>query len=199
MNDTTKAVIRQALIEYLDQRAPDVLSMDGTPNRSTAALSLHRYVQRRYGNHSDKFQATQYDRLVENVMAAKAELDRIVRVPGTIKVVYNGCFGGFGLSDEAQLRLAEIKGITLYPEKLYPTLPHNTDYVYYIDPPTQAERRELPINREDPDLVRVVEELGERANGRCARLYIAEIPDDVDWEVDEYDGNETIHEVHRTW
>ena len=26
-----------------------------------------------------------------------------------------------------------------------------------------------------------------------------EIPDDVEWEIDDYDGIETIHEVHRSW
>jgi len=30
-------------------------------------------------------------------------------------------------------------------------------------------------------------------------LKIIEIPEDVDWEVDEYDGLETIHEKHRSW
>ena len=55
------------------------------------------------------------------------------------------------------------------------------------------------IKRDDPKLIQVVEELGEKANGPCAELSIVEIPDGVKWEIDEYDGNETIHEVHRSW
>lgn len=55
------------------------------------------------------------------------------------------------------------------------------------------------IPRDDSALVQVVEEMGEAANGRCAKLEIVEIPDDVDWEIAEYDGNEHIAEKHRTW
>lgn len=56
-----------------------------------------------------------------------------------------------------------------------------------------------PDDRADPDLVAVVEELGERANGLCAELSIVEIPDDVEWEIEEYDGNEWVSEKHRSW
>lgn len=53
--------------------------------------------------------------------------------------------------------------------------------------------------RNHPLVVRVVEELGEAANGPCAELEVVEIPDDIDWHIDEYDGQETVHENHRTW
>ena len=56
-----------------------------------------------------------------------------------------------------------------------------------------------PENRADPLLVQVVEELGIEADGLCADLEIVEIPDGIDWEVEEYDGMETIAEKHRTW
>lgn len=55
------------------------------------------------------------------------------------------------------------------------------------------------IDRTDPILIRVIEELGEKADGDCAELKIVEIPDGVDYEIDEYDGIETIHEKHRSW
>lgn len=55
------------------------------------------------------------------------------------------------------------------------------------------------FERNDPLLIRAVEELGDEANGECAKLTIVEIPDDVDWEIDEYDGLEHIAEKHRTW
>lgn len=57
--------------------------------------------------------------------------------------------------------------------------------------------RDFP--RDDVHLIQVVEELGEKANGRCAYLKIVEIPDDVEWEIEEYDGNEWIAEKHQTW
>jgi hypothetical protein len=53
--------------------------------------------------------------------------------------------------------------------------------------------------RNDKDLVEVVEKLGELANGHCAELKIVEIPDGVEYDIDEYDGMETIHEKHRSW
>lgn len=55
------------------------------------------------------------------------------------------------------------------------------------------------IARDDAELVRVVEELGEAASGQCARLSIVEIPADAAWEISEYDGYEHVAEVHRTW
>ncbi len=57
--------------------------------------------------------------------------------------------------------------------------------------------RDIP--RDDPELVRVVEEMGEKANGRCANLKVVEIPADVEWEIDEYDGYESIDEKHSSW
>ena len=56
-----------------------------------------------------------------------------------------------------------------------------------------------PSPRHDADLVRVVEELGDTANGRCAELKVVEVPDGVEYEIDEYDGAERVAERHRTW
>ena len=88
-------------------------------------------------------------------------------------IVINSCYGGFGLSDKALV--------------LYNTLA-NTELEYYSD-----------IERNDPILVHVVETLGNEANGRFAKLCIVEIPDDVNWEISEYDGSESVEEVHRSW
>jgi len=92
------------------------------------------------------------------------------------KIVINRCYGGFGLSDLAMRRYAEIKKI----EDLA------TIHIYDID-------------RADPALVQVVEELGEEAMGSYADLKIVEIPEDVDWYIHEYDGMEHVAERHRTW
>lgn len=54
-------------------------------------------------------------------------------------------------------------------------------------------------DRSNPNLVKVVEELGEKANGRYADLIVVEIPDGIEYEIDEYDGQETIREKHRSW
>lgn len=55
------------------------------------------------------------------------------------------------------------------------------------------------VERDDEQLVSIVEELQEKANGPYARLKVVEIPEDVDWEIQEYDGVEWIAEKHRTW
>ena len=58
---------------------------------------------------------------------------------------------------------------------------------------------EHEIERNDPVLVQVVEELGEKSSGRHAELKVVEIPDDVKWKIEEYDGVEWVAEQHRTW
>lgn len=55
------------------------------------------------------------------------------------------------------------------------------------------------IERNDPILVEIVEALGEMANGGYAELEVVEIPDDVEWEISDYDGVETVEEKHRSW
>jgi len=56
------------------------------------------------------------------------------------------------------------------------------------------------IARNDPALVQVVEKLGsEKASGKRATLWIVEIPDGVEWEVNDYDGLEWVSEKHRRW
>ena len=37
------------------------------------------------------------------------------------------------------------------------------------------------------------------ADGDHAQLRIVDIPDDVNWYIDDYDGIETVREHHRTW
>jgi hypothetical protein len=134
------------------------------------------------------------------------------------QVVINTCYGGFGLSPEAYFLYAELKGITLYPEVTNSLLT-----TYFIVPPeqqvnmdnwvtlSQEERIKLnaqykfqvlydrEIARDDPTLIKTVRELKEKANGRFAKLEIIEIPDNVKWHIEEYDGIEWIAEDHRTW
>ena len=112
-----------------------------------------------------------------------------------MKVVINSDYGGFSLSDEAIEAYAERKGITLRKEE------RNSDSVlssdYYLDNDEWFNCREIPRN--DPTLVAVVEKLGVKADGFCATLKVVEIPEDVDWDIGEYDGNEWVAEKHRTW
>jgi hypothetical protein len=69
---------------------------------------------------------------------------------------------------------------------------HNTKY-------SEQVFHERDIARDDPYLVKVVEELGEAANGKYADLKVVEVPGDVEWQIAEYDGLEWVAEQHRTW
>lgn len=53
--------------------------------------------------------------------------------------------------------------------------------------------------RDDPLLVVTVEALGPSASGKHSSLKVVEIPDGIEWEIDDYDGMESISEKHRTW
>jgi hypothetical protein len=90
-----------------------------------------------------------------------------------MKVVINRCYGGFGLSKKAEAKYLALTG--------------------------KEEIWEYELERNDPVLIQIVEELGDTANGKYAELKIVEIPDDVEWTIQEYDGIEWVAEVHRTW
>lgn len=55
------------------------------------------------------------------------------------------------------------------------------------------------LDRNDPLLIQVIEELGDEANTRVSKLTIVEIPDGVEYSIGEYDGMEHVAEAHRTW
>ena len=139
-----------------------------------------------------------------------------------MKIVINRKHGGFGLSTEAIERYIELKGITLYSHTSeyhtsYYTVPyeeyrrvHKNDMIK-IEWQGKEEGRarykdsnELSwsyydIPRNDPALIQVVEEFANKANGWAAELKIVEVPNDVEWTVEEYDGMEWVAEKHRIW
>jgi hypothetical protein len=91
-----------------------------------------------------------------------------------MKIVVNRCFGGFGLSEAA------------YKELNIPW--DGYGFAFRGDE-----------ERCDPALVACVAKLGKAANGRCAKLCVVEVPDDVEWQIEDYDGSEHVAEKHRTW
>jgi len=115
-----------------------------------------------------------------------------------MKIVINECHGGFSLSDEAIELYGELKNLGLVKQKgkHFDFMGYDW-YVGEINDDNYFSYHS--IARDDPDLVRVVEDLDEVANGRYAQLKVVEIPDGVEWEIDEYDGYEHIAEKHRTW
>lgn len=98
-----------------------------------------------------------------------------------MKVVINKCHGGFNLSDEGIELYGKLSGINLYVDGV-------EDYFTVYN-----------LNRSDPNLVQVVLTLGDKANGTHSKLKVVEIPSDVKWTIEEYDGMEWVSEEHRTW
>tara|TARA_Y100000310_G_C20497060_1_gene722083 strand:- start:291 stop:569 length:279 start_codon:yes stop_codon:yes gene_type:complete len=87
------------------------------------------------------------------------------------KIVLNKCYGGFSLSAKAVEKLTEL-GLDM-------SNPYD-------------------IDRTDQRLVDVVQKLGTKeASGRHAQLHIIVIPSYVtEWDIDEYDGIETVRQSH---
>lgn len=118
-----------------------------------------------------------------------------------MKVAVNRCFGGFGLSDEAFERFLDRKGIK-YFSKIEEDCGFKTKSYY-------EEGTEKPLYqhmlteeyevRADPDLIAVIEEMGEKSFGNYAEIEIVEVPDDVAWHIHEYDGMEHVAENHMIW
>lgn len=121
------------------------------------------------------------------------------------KVVVNGCYGGFGISNAAIRRYAEIKGIELVwvPRTQYGDKDWEYHYEHWervgVEDDDDRYFSYYDLDRTDPALVQVVEEMGTDADGDNAQLRVVDIPDDVKWYIDDYDGIETIREHHRTW
>ena len=89
-----------------------------------------------------------------------------------MKIVINKCYGGFKLSPRAY----EYLGLEW----------DGYGFKYNCD-------------RTNPKLIECVEKLGNDASGSYSRLQIIEIPDNVEWDIEDNDGYEWVAEKHRTW
>jgi len=93
-----------------------------------------------------------------------------------MKIVINTYYGGFGLSEKALEEYKQKANIT------------DPDF-YYWD-----------IPRTCPILIEMVERMmSDTLNDSFSNLKVVEIPDDVEWQIEDYDGAEWIAEKHRTW
>ncbi len=140
-----------------------------------------------------------------------------------MKIVLNKCYGGFGLSAIAEKEYLKLLGKdAFFYKRDYKT--KNAHRYVKVDE-NNASNYDLTltkdfggiienydwkknehyfyygnIERDDKNLVEVVERLGSKvASGYLSKLEVVEIPDDISWEIDEYDGIESIHETHRSW
>lgn len=139
-----------------------------------------------------------------------------------MKIVLNGCYGGFSLSYEAMVVYwhARCRDLYFYRDiSVYDgySKVHKyerisladiqrsrntwTGYIYcttedqgeYIFNFPENVVSDRDIERTDPILISVVETMGsEAASGRFAKLYIEEIPNGTQYKIDEYDGLEEL-------
>ena len=132
-------------------------------------------------------------------MTVETEQEKLIRhLKGVREIVINACHGGYGLSREAELLYLKRSLIDYTTEDQLSR--YDTErYGPRILVNGSDWRSKVDIQRDDPVLVSVVQELGDRANGDFAELKIVEIPASVDWQIEEYDGREWIAETHRTW
>lgn len=152
------------------------------------------------------------------------------------KVAYNACYGGFGLSPIAQVKLYELKNpgkkVYVYKSEYLPDSERfeqryirqdgdiselrsfsatflsedlgpefvKASFFEKDHVPTELEQKfedsfvypDWELDRTDPDLIKVIEELGtEAASGDCSELAIADIGESK-YHIDEYDGLETV-------
>ena len=143
-----------------------------------------------------------------------------------MKIVINSCYGGFSISRKCAELMADL-GSKQAKDEVQEWKMKKRWFNYYKkngewpDDCPEEYRKWLEIDvkykddptfhgygyagegdgykRDDPYLIQAVETLKKKANGAHAELTVVEIPDDVDWEIEEYDGREWIAEKHRTW
>ena len=136
-----------------------------------------------------------------------------------MKIVLNGCYGGFGLSYEAMFLYLHAKhqeaifyaDVSIYDNytKVHKyqrvTLPEIRSSQFYMIYCTTKDQGELihqfpedvddfhGIDRTDPILISIIETIGaEAASDIYSQLEVHDIPDGTLYKIDEYDGLETI-------
>ena len=105
-----------------------------------------------------------------------------------MKILVNKCYGGYGTSKEAAREWLKRNNAVF-------TIIEDT---YHLVVEMDGEKHYMTnIDRADPILIELYEEKGsEFVSGRHAELKLEEIPDDCQYSIGEYDGQEWIEE---TW
>lgn len=132
-----------------------------------------------------------------------------------MKIVINSCYGGFSLSPKGERRYLELKGQPSYfymqtaykfdggkteftridniddiPDLFFYCTTHDQGEFISDYPKDIFSSRDL--ERSDPILVQVVEELGTESFGKCAKLEIVDVGSCRWFKIDEYDGYESV-------
>lgn len=103
------------------------------------------------------------------------------------KLVINGSFGGFGLSDKAIALYLNKKNISYTKDNYFRIKNENGEQEIFS---------EDDLDRKDPTLIEVVEELGKDANGDYARLVVISLDEGTLYRITSYDGSESVELMH---
>lgn len=99
------------------------------------------------------------------------------------KIVINLCYGGFGLSRE---------GMELYEKYKKGSTEIYHSAIFKDEKPKRAWKNAEDPARHDPTLVRVVEELGDKASSDVSNPTVIRITSNL-YRIEEYDGFESLH------
>lgn len=101
-----------------------------------------------------------------------------------MKIAVNRCYGGFSVS-----------------KSVYDELGLQWDgYGYLENGDFGIKSDNYQEWRMHPTLISAIEKIGvKKASGELAEIEIVDIPNGIQFEIDEYDGIETVHEKHRSW
>lgn len=112
-----------------------------------------------------------------------------------MKVVSNGSYGGFSISKEAVLLGREISGDPKWGGTLKGECYEDGSLC-----DNDWDAHGMDLSRTDPTLIEVIEKLGQKADGRFARLRICDVQSGKQYRIDEYDGKECVMTVDDyTW
>lgn len=112
-------------------------------------------------------------------------------------VAINKTYGSFSLSDKAMAEFLALKDTEyttkdgVYGVEFYYTDGNQIHLCNMFD-------TDLAL-RTDPDLIKVIETLGDEASGNCSKVALIAVPNGIEIEINEYDGYEWVAEKHRRW
>lgn len=100
---------------------------------------------------------------------------------GVQKVAINTSFGGFSLPTDIHARVCELQGLPIESAYLTSSCFYMSDYEH----------------RTNPHLIQAI--LEAKAKGNNGDLKVVEVPEGVEFVIEDYDGSETVEEKHRTF
>ena len=133
-----------------------------------------------------------------------------------VEVVINKRIGGFGISSEAVEYIRKIGFSSEVRYYLKERCEENNRIVALTEAGGRswrtAEKCDDPFDLSDdelssiyegfrsaPELIKTVKKLGKGVNKEFADLKVVEVPNDVKWHIENYDGDEKVVENRRSW